>query len=229
LGPLSSTQIGGIALQADREDSTVPKLTAFERRLWIEVDRILYQNYLTPRVVTDFWAGDRDAVIFHLKQMKERVIRSIVIVHYVELDDVLNRTILKHQFGKKLLGRKNKKVSAVEAMLNNLYPQQKLNIVNEFLEIPKHIASHVMALNTLRNSVAHRFDLAELPKSKRLYKGKYDVFTKRGLDKFKKDMWEVDEFFQPEITAASLELVRCQREYNSQCTQKKDDMGTEPN
>jgi hypothetical protein len=61
-------------------------LTPYERRLWVELDRILYQNYLTPRTVTDFWKGDRDAVIAHLKQMKDRVIRSIVIVAYVELD-----------------------------------------------------------------------------------------------------------------------------------------------
>lgn len=33
-------------------------LTAYQRRLWVEVDRILYQNYLTPRTVTDFWKGD---------------------------------------------------------------------------------------------------------------------------------------------------------------------------
>lgn len=72
-----------------------------------------------------------------------------------------------------------------------------------------------MALNTLRNSLAHRFDLASVPKSKRLYKGKYDVFTKKGLQKFQDDMWEIDEFFQPEIAGVSLELVRLQREHNA--------------
>ena len=55
------------------------QLSGYERRLWVEVDRILYQNYLTPKTVTDFWEGDREAIVAHLKQMKERVIRLIVL------------------------------------------------------------------------------------------------------------------------------------------------------
>ena len=62
------------------------------------MDRILYQNYFTPRVVTDFWKEDRDAIVTHLKQMKDRVIRSIVVIRYVEVDDVLNRTIVEYFF-----------------------------------------------------------------------------------------------------------------------------------
>ena len=77
----------------DESCNSGTKFSAYERRLWVEVDRILYQNYLTPRTVTDFWHGDRDAVIWHLKQMKERVIRTIIITEYVEVDDVLDRTI----------------------------------------------------------------------------------------------------------------------------------------
>jgi hypothetical protein len=76
-------------------DTKQPTLSACERRLFIEVDRILYQNYLAPETVTDFWAGDRDAVIWHLRQMKERIVRSIVVTEYVEVDDVLNRAILR--------------------------------------------------------------------------------------------------------------------------------------
>ena len=45
--------------------------------------------------------GDRDAVVFHLKQMKDRIIRTIVISEYVELDDVLNRVIMRHISGRK--------------------------------------------------------------------------------------------------------------------------------
>lgn len=201
-------------MKSSIEESDDTKPTAYERRLWVEIDRILYQNYLTPRTVTDFWIGDRDAIIWHLKQMKERVIRTIVIIQYVELDDVLNRLIVKHLFGKKAFRRGNKRVAGIQAMLDRIYPLQKLDIVKTFQNVPDRISNHVMTLNTLRNSFAHRFDLTKLSKSKRLYKVKYDVFTKGGLDKFKADMWEVDEFFQPEVIKASLELVRIQREKN---------------
>jgi hypothetical protein len=44
-----------------------------------------------------------------------------------------------------------------------------------------------MALNDIRNSFAHRFDLSRVPKSRRLYRGKYDVFTKRGLAQFQSE------------------------------------------
>jgi len=83
------------------------------------VDRILYQNYFTPRVVTDFWKEDRDAIITHLKQMKDRVIRSIVVIRYVEVDDVLNRTIVEHFFRTRA-ARRGKKYATLHAMLDKI-------------------------------------------------------------------------------------------------------------
>lgn len=194
-------------------------LTPYERKLWIEVDRILYQNYLTPRTVTDFWAGDREGVIAHLKRMKERVIRTVVINEYVELDDVLNRAILKRMFG----GRRTRQYArrkTVQEMLDRMYPQQKIDVIKTFRKVPASVYNSVMGLNTLRNSLAHRFDLAAIQKSRRLYKGKYDVFTRTGLKKFGDDMWEVNEYFQPEITRLAYGLVLRQRSINRKQTKK---------
>ena len=188
-------------------------LSTYEKRLWTELDRILYQNYLTPRVVTDFWQEDRDAVVTHLKQMKDRVIRSIIIIRYVEIDDLLNRTIGKHFF-KTRSARRSKRYLTVQAMLDKMYPQQKLDTIKVFRQVPRDISGHIMALNDLRNSFAHKFDLSRVPKSKRLYKGKYDVFTKKGLERFNADIWDVDEFFQPKVMNITLELVQRQREHN---------------
>jgi hypothetical protein len=152
------------------EKSSGDGLTQYERRLWAEVDRILYQNYFAPRTVTDFWFGDREAVIWHLKQIKNRVVRAIVVSEYVELADVLNRAILNGVFPNRAGQRTTKRQRVVQEMLDRLYPQQKLEVLRSFRDIPKKIASRVMALNTVRNSLAHRFILADLPKSKRLYK-----------------------------------------------------------
>ena len=195
-------------------------MTTYEKRLWAEVDRILYQNYFTPRVVTDFWQGDREAIITHLTTMKDRVIRSIVITKYVEVDDLLNRAIVKHFFPKRA-ARRGKKYATLQAMLDKIYPQQKLDIIKLFRDVPKDISSHIMALNDLRNSFAHRFDLSRVPLAKRRYKGKYDVFTNKGLDKFNADMWGVDEHFQPETVNITLELVRHQRERNQDAGRHK--------
>ena len=190
--------------------STEHELSTRERKLWVEIDRILYQNYLTPRTVTDFWAGDRDAVIGHLKQMKEKVVRTIVVSEYVELDDVLDHAILHRLFGSKR-AKQYARRKTVQEMLDRMYPQQKIDIIRTFRDVPPHVYSGISALNTLRNSLAHRFNLAAVPKSKRLYKGKYDVFTKRGLKKFSEDMWDIYEYFRPQVMRLALELVARQR------------------
>ncbi len=198
-----------------REAIQEQSLSAYQRRLWVEVDRILYQNYLTPRTVTDFWKGDNEAIIAHLKQMKDRVIRSVVILTYVEVDDLLNRVIMEVLLGKARRRRSDRRFSTLNAMLDRLYPQQKIDILRSHHKVPDEICRHVMALNTIRNNFAHRYHLAEIPKSRRLYKGKYNVFTKKGLEKFQADMWEVSAYFDPYISKISLELVRNQRARNS--------------
>jgi hypothetical protein len=183
-------------------------LSAYEKRLWVEIDRILYQNYLTPRMVTDFWQGDRDAIIVQLKQMKERVVRIIVLSEYVEIDDMLGRIIDRYL---SLPTRSWRKQRIVSAMLDKPYPQQKLDIIRTYRTVPRSIANHLLAMNDLRNTLTHRFDLSRVPKSKRLYKGRFGLFTKAGLERFRADMWEVQEFFQPRIVQRSLRLVAAQR------------------
>lgn len=196
------------------------KLSKYATRLWVEVDRILYQNYMTPRTVTDFWQGDEHAIVTHLTQMKDRVIRSVIIMRYVEVDDLLNRAIVKHFF-KAATARRGKRYATLQSMLGKLYPQQKLDTIKAFKEVPRDISGHIMALNDLRNSFAHKFHLSQIARSKRLYKGKYDVFTKAGLERFNEDMWDVDNFFQPEITSVTLELVRQQRTHNKEIARLK--------
>lgn len=192
----------------------------YAARLWAEVDRILYQNYMSPKTVTDFWQGDEHAILTHLAEMKDRVIRSIVIMEYVEIDDLLNRAIVKHFFRARSQ-RRGKRYATLQSMLGRLYPQQKLDTIKTFKQVPRDLCGHIMALNDLRNSFAHKFDLSQISRSKRLYKGKYDVFTKAGLERFKEEMWEVYEFFQPEVMNVTLELVKRQREHNEEIARHK--------
>ncbi|WP_199098009.1 hypothetical protein [Dyella sp. ASV21] len=186
-------------------------LSPYEQRLYIELDRILYQNELTPRAVTDFWTGDRDGVIAQLRQMKDRVTRSIVLTHYVELDDTLTRLILRHLFGKSR--RNTAQRRTVQAMLDKTYLIQKLDLVAGFRAVSKQTKSNVQALNQLRNTLAHRY-LGAPPKSERLYKSKYDVYTEKGLSKLRDDMWEVSTELEPEVTKIAMDLVLAQKEWN---------------
>ena len=96
-------------------------------------------------------------------------------------------------------------------MLDRIFPVQKIAIIKSFRSIPKEIPGYIGALNTVRNAFAHRFPLYKVPRSQRLYKGRYDLFTRRGLERFRTDMWEIHEFFDPTVTEAALQLVRSQR------------------
>ena len=141
---------------ADAPADIDPALSPYERRLWVEIDRILYQNYLSPRTVTDFWAGDRDAIVWHLKSMKVRIIRTIVLGYYVELDDTFNSLIWRQMTGSKFSNR-GKRSKIIRGMLDKLYLLQKLDIIRSVRAVPKGITGSVMALNDLRNTLAHRF------------------------------------------------------------------------
>lgn len=99
-------------------------------------------------------------------------------------------------------------------MLGKLYLQQKLEVIRGFRDIPRDISNHIMAINDVRNGLAHRLDLKALPKSKRLYKAKYDLLTRKGLDKFRKDMWDVTQFFAPEAIHQAMQDVKRQRAIN---------------
>lgn len=187
-------------------------LSAYELRLYSEIDRILYQNELTPRAITDFWVGDRDGVVAQLRRMKDRVIRSIVLTHYVEMDDLLNRLIVRHLYGKSR--RNTAQRRTVIAMLDKTYLIQKLDLVMGFRNVSREAKASIYALNQIRNTLAHRYGLGVLPRSERLYKGKHDVYTDKGLKKFADDMWKVDEELQPEITQLAMDLVTTQKEWN---------------
>jgi len=186
-------------------------LSPYEQRLYIQLDRILYQNELTPRAVTDFWAGDRDGVVAQLRQMKDRVTRSIVLTHYVELDDTLTRLILRHLFGKNR--RNTAQRRTVQTMLDKTYLIQKLDLVAGFRTVSKQTKSNVQALNQLRNTLAHRY-LGAPPRHERLYKSKYDVYTEKGLSKLRDDMWEVSSELELEVVKIAMDLVQAQKEWN---------------
>ena len=150
-------------------------------------------------------------VVFQLKQMKDRVIRAIVISEYLEADFLLDKAILNNLFGIAPTREKRKAQRVAQEMLDRLYPQQKMDIIRNVRNVPDDIVSHVMALNTVRNSFAHRYLLTNVPKTKRFYKAKYDLFTKKGLAKFRHDMYVVHEFLDPKGIKAATKLVERQK------------------
>lgn len=186
--------------------------SAYERRLFAEVDRILYQNYLTPRTVTDFWQGDRDGVVEGLKALKVRAVRIIVLSHYVEIDGALGMIIYKHLVPKGKAARKQK---TIRAMIDGMHVLQKLEAVETFRKITTETKNAIRAINQLRNTMAHRYGMSPVPVKDRKYKGKHDVFGAKGLKKMRDDMHNVDVELQPYVMEVAMALVAEQKKISA--------------
>lgn len=184
------------------------RFSAYERKLYAEVDRILYQNYLSPRTITDFWEGDRDAVIHGLRALKVRAIRIIVLSHYVEIDDALGMIIFKRLVTK---GRRATNGKTVRVMIDGMHLLHKLETVATFQKVSKDTVNAVRGINQLRNTMAHRYGMSPIPLKDRKYKGKYDIFTTKGMAKMKEDMYAVDMELQPNVMKLAVDLVKAQK------------------
>nr|WP_192165391.1 hypothetical protein [Rhodanobacter sp. DHG33]MBD8900202.1 hypothetical protein [Rhodanobacter sp. DHG33] len=182
--------------------------STYERKLYAEVDRILYQNYLSPRTITDFWQGDRDGVVHGLKALKVRAVRIIVLSHYVEIDDALGMIIYRRLVPK---GRRAINGKVVRVMIDGMHLLHKLDTVATFQRVSKETVNAVRGINQLRNTMAHRHGMSPIPLKDRKYKDKYDIFTIKGLTKMKEDMHAIDMELQPNVMRLAMELVRDQK------------------
>src|SRR5262249_12856477 len=142
---------------------------------------------------------DRAAIVPTLRSMTDQIVRSEIVFEYTMLDMELNSMLQQHFFGrgKKLrAARSRRQYKTLRLMLQNAYLLQKLAIVRTFKKVPKDIVTIITAINDLRNGVAHTFFIEDLPLSKRTYKG-FDVFTVKGPEAFRKDIWRTRLFFMP--------------------------------
>lgn len=186
--------------------------SGYEKKLYAEVDRLLYQNYLTPRTITDFWRGDRAGVVAGLKALKVRAIRIIVLSHYVEIDDALGKIIYRHLVPK---GRRTRKANTISAMIDGMHLLQKLDAVETFRDVTKETRNAIKAINQLRNTMAHRYGMSAVPLKDRKYKAKYDVFTAKGLNRLHDDMHHVAVELQPYVMQIAMALVESQKKLNA--------------
>lgn len=59
--------------------------------------------------------------------------------------------------------------------------------------------------------MAHRYGMSPIPLKDRKYKGKYDIFTTKGMAKMKEDMYAVDMELQPNVMKLAMDLVKAQK------------------
>jgi hypothetical protein len=174
-------------------------LSRYQARMLRDYEQILELIGLNPDRALQFADSDPEAVVPILKSMTDQAVRSVVIFDYTFIDMELEFLIFRHFFGrgKKLtLARKTRRYRTLRLMLQNTYLMQKLSIVRSFKNIPRPIVSSIAAINDLRNGLAHTFLVSDLSAPKRTYKGQ-NIFTRRGLEAFQRDVDQIRSFFMP--------------------------------
>lgn len=172
-----------------------PRLTPKQRALVAEVKRLMSSLYPNPdELATLDDSGERTT---RLELAKKQIITSAVILDYVLMDEFLSVVMCWHFFGRErgfpeLWKTKRFKVFNYQ-LVEKMYLVQKLDFVKAIHNIPKPVASDLMALNDLRNAVAHSF-FPENRRRKPEWKNK-NVFETEGFVQFQEDMIELKKFF----------------------------------
>jgi hypothetical protein len=133
-----------------------------------------------------------------LKLMRDKIVRAQVLMWYTLVDECLNNAICHYFFGRKRSFPALWKTKHFQVfnyyILEELYLLPKLHLVKAIRKVPNSVSNDILALNTLRNAVAHAFFPENLRKAKPLWKGK-NIFSSEGASVFQADMHKLADYF----------------------------------
>ena len=185
-----------------------PRLTAKQRTLIAEVKGLMSSLYLDPDELATL--ADPSERTTRLELAKRQIIISAIVLAYVLMDEFLTVVMCWHFFGKKRAFPELWKTERFQVfnyqLMEKMYLVQKLDFVKAVHDIPKPLASDLMALNDLRNAVAHSF-FPENRRRKAKWKDK-NVFEKEGFAQFQGDMIKLKAFFFGRFWRGSPEDIR---------------------
>ena len=189
-----------------------PRLTPKQRDLTTDVKNLLSLLCLDPDELGTL--DDSSERTTRLQLAKRQLIISAIILDYVLMDEYLSCIMCWHFFGKErgfpeLWGTKRFQIFNHQ-LVEKIYLVQKLDFVKAVHDIPKPVVSDLMALNDLRNAVAHSF-FPENRRRKPEWKKK-NVLENEGFAAFKKDMFDLKKFFRNRFFKGSPEDIAAKRE-----------------
>ena len=177
------------------------KLTRKQSKLTEEVNHLLVLLKLSQEVSE----VDPELRTTHLELAKRGLVISGVLSRYLLMDELLNDVICSNFFPRKRpypnLWRTKKFKAFNYYVLERIYLVQKAEFVRNRIRMPKKVYKDLLALNDLRNAVAHSF----FPENRRVkpgWKGS-DIFSQSGFEQFWDDMSEISEFFFHRIYRAN--------------------------
>lgn len=168
-------------------------LTKKQQRLADEVTYLLDVLQFPP----DLGKFDRSSWTFHLESSKRSLVATAVLHHYLVIDACLDNVIY-HEFfprGRSIaqLASTARFVAFNYFMLERLYLVQKVQLARTTTRMPTKLYKDLLALNELRNAVAHSL----YPEKRRVqsrWKG-VDIYSRDGFDHFWDDMCDAVDFF----------------------------------
>jgi hypothetical protein len=177
------------------------KLTKKQRELAKDIKYIAELLRLTP----DVSSVDRELWTVHLERAWRDLVISGVLGQYLWMDEMLNDVICGVLFpgspSYPQLWRTKRFKAFNYYVLERIYLIQKADFVQATIRMPKKVHKDLLALNDLRNALAHSF----FPENRRVkpgWKGA-NIFSRAGFDQFWADMAESTEFFVNRIRRAN--------------------------
>ena len=138
----------------------------------------------------------------HLQLTKRKLIVSEIIHWYTFVDEYLSMLICFYFFGTRKsfihLWKTKKFQNFNYYILEKLGFLQKLEFVQAVHEMPSSVHKTILALNGIRNGVAHAFFPENLKKSKPIFES-LDVLELDGIKKLNEKMSEVFSFFGEKV------------------------------
>jgi hypothetical protein len=148
---------------------------------------------------------DRELWTTHLEMARRYLVTSGVLSQYLLMDELLNDVICREFFPRERpytqLWRTAKFKAFNYHVLERLYLVQKTEFVRARIRMSKKVYKDLLALNDLRNALAHSF----FPENRRVKPGwnGADIFSRSGFDQFSDDMSEASDFFVERMRRAN--------------------------
>jgi len=177
-------------------------LTKTERRLRSEVEEI---GSIVSMDVWNIEKYEREERRYRLIAMKDRLIRSEVILKYALIDEFLTDVICVYYFRKpkkaatfRYLWRTKHFRIFVHYLMDETFLLKKLAAVEAITKVPRDVSNAIKRINDVRNAVAHSL----FPENRRRYMAEKKVnykgvhlFTPEGVKLFQEDYWIASAYF----------------------------------
>lgn len=182
-------------------------LTQTEKKLSDEVKDI------ASAVRMDVWDIEKyvrgPGRVFLLKTMKNKLIRSEVIMRYTVIDEFLTAIICDYYFGSpktpgdysQLWKTKRFRVF-VHFLMDETFLLKKLAVVEAIAVVPKQVSSVIKSINDVRNALAHSLfpeNRRRYMKQKKVTHNGFDVFSRAGIEEFNKDYEVVRKYLVKKV------------------------------